>query len=319
MRTAQALVEPPRDVGRHHSPNVRGGELDRERHVIQAVADLDHRGFVLVGQVEVGSGHARPVDEQLDAVARHAPRARQRGDCPRVLAAYAQGRLTRRQHRDRRRFLQHAVYDARDAGEQMFAVVDHHQRRTRCRPRAQRIERRLPLPLRHPERFEDGRGDQGRPLRAHERRKPHAVGKHGRDFGRDLQRQTRLADPARPGQRHQPLVRHECGQLLHLVGPADEARALHRQVARKLVERVQRRELLGPELPDDHRVPKVAQAVLAEVAQRQARHEIRGDAREQHLATVARGHDPRGAVDRRTEVVTVALLHLARVESRSAP
>ena len=43
---------------------------------------------------------------------------------------------------------------------------------------------------------------------------------------------------------------------------------------------------------------EVAQAVLAEVAQRQTRHEIRGDRRHQHLTPVARGHDPRGAVDR---------------------
>ena len=57
--------------------------------------------------VEVGAGHPSPVDEQLDAVARHAVGARQRGHRPGVLAAHAERRLTRRQHRDRRRRLQH--------------------------------------------------------------------------------------------------------------------------------------------------------------------------------------------------------------------
>ena len=65
----EALIEPPGDVGRRHPAHARGGELDRERHVIEPLADLDDRGLVVGGEREVGAGHPRPVDEQLDAVA----------------------------------------------------------------------------------------------------------------------------------------------------------------------------------------------------------------------------------------------------------
>ena len=70
----QPLIEPSGDVGRRHPAHARAaGELDRERHVIEPLADLDDRGLVLGrSSVEVGAGHPGPVHEQLDAVTRHA-------------------------------------------------------------------------------------------------------------------------------------------------------------------------------------------------------------------------------------------------------
>ena len=72
---------------------------------------------------------------------------------------------------------------------------------------------------------------------------PHPVGELPGQLGRDLERQAGLADPAHSGQRDEPMGRHQFAQHLHLVVTADEARRLHRQVARHRVQGPQRREL----------------------------------------------------------------------------
>ena len=253
----QPLIEAPGDVGGRHPAHARGRELDRERYVIEPLADLDDRGFVLVGEREVGAGHPRPVDEQLDAVARRAARSPTTGPRP------TRARRARR-----------AAPDSSPASRP-WSTTPTRGRRPR-RPRSSRcsqlsITTNASRVLAHAHNvstagspWRSGTPNASRIVAATSAPSSSAASdanhtpslELGRDLGRDLQRQARLADPARPGQRHQPLVRDERGELLHLVGPADEARALHRQVARQLVERAQRRELLGAELPDEHRAAR---------------------------------------------------------------
>ncbi len=61
-------VEPPlqalEQLGRAHRRHPRGGQLDRQRHTVQAPADLHHRRSVLHGQREVGVHRAGPLHEQ---------------------------------------------------------------------------------------------------------------------------------------------------------------------------------------------------------------------------------------------------------------
>ena len=69
-------------------------------------------------------------------------------------------------------------------------------------------------------------------------------GKRLHQLGGHLQGQAGLAASPRPGDRHQPLVADQGGQLGDLGGPADEGGALDRQVVGAQVQGAQRRELV---------------------------------------------------------------------------
>ena len=59
---------------------------------------------------------------------------------------------------------------------------------------------------------------------------------------------------------------YERGEFLYLVDAANKARTLHGQVPGKVVERAERRKLVGAELPDEHRAAEITQAMLAEIS-----------------------------------------------------
>ena len=61
----QPLVEPLQQLRRGKQLHARGGELDRERQVVETRADLRDDGAVAV-QDEVGPDRARPLGEELD-------------------------------------------------------------------------------------------------------------------------------------------------------------------------------------------------------------------------------------------------------------
>ena len=86
---------------------------------------------------------------------------------------------------------------------------------------------------------------------------------------------------------------------------------LHRQVPRHRVQRPQRRELdprpVGAHLEQMLATGQVAQAVLAQIDQLDARHHRRRRRRHQDLAAVTGGHHPRRPVQHRPEVVAAAL------------
>jgi hypothetical protein len=310
----QPLVEPTHDVGRSHPPHPGRGELYGQRDVVEALADLDDGGLVVVAQSDVSSHHLGPVHEQLDAVDRPAACARQRGHRPDVFASHPQQRLTGHHHRQDGRRLQHPVDDLGHLGEQVLAVVDHHQGLAGAGPATQGVEHRLSLAFGHAQRGEDGCRHQGPLLQRGEAHEPGPVFELGGDLGGDLEGQARLAHPARTGQRNEPLARDAGGELFHLLGPADEAGALHGQVPGQLVQGPKRWELAGAELPDKHGAAQVPQAMLAQIAKHQAGHELGRHPRDQHLPAVAGGHEPGGAVHRRAEVVAVALVDLAGVD-----
>ena len=72
---------------------------------------------------------------------------------------------------------------------------------------------------------------------------PRPIGEGRKLVGRGLHRQPGLADPARPGHRHQRRPRHRRGQPGQLGRAAHERAQLHRQVPRERRQRPQRREL----------------------------------------------------------------------------
>ena len=54
------------DLGQRQRPHPRRRQLDRQRHTIQAPADLAHRRGIVVADGEIGPSMAGPVGEQFD-------------------------------------------------------------------------------------------------------------------------------------------------------------------------------------------------------------------------------------------------------------
>ena len=107
---------------------------------------------------------------------------------------------------------------------------------------------------------------------------------------------------------------HQLGELFHLDLTPDEARRLHRQVARYRVHRPQRwkvrHQTLGAHLEQTSSPRKVAKAVLAKIEPVAARHQCRRRRGDQDLAAVPRVHHPGGPVQHGPEVVVTATVGL---------
>src|SRR5689334_13072814 len=135
------------------------------------------------------------------------------------------------------------------------------------------------------------------------------------------QRQPGLADPARPGQRHQPHPRlaEETGQFTHGLLPPDQRRGPPRQRARApLGQGVDRREVGGKvsmgQLVDKLRLGQIAQPELPQLLKAKSAaqtpcHQIAGGLSDQHLPALRGRLHPGTPVDRRV-VDIVAFLHM---------
>ena len=102
-----------------------------------------------------------------------------------------------------------------------------------------------------------------------------------------------------------------------------EGGARNGQVVRQRVERAQRRKFARQ--PCDFNLPyvlgfgEILQSLLSEINEHRAggqiaMREFTGSAGEQDLAAVTDSHEPRDAVDRRSEIVTVALVGCAAMQ-----
>ena len=69
---------------------------------------------------------------------------------------------------------------------------------------------------RHAQRRGDHVGQGRRITNRRQLDQPHPIGELAHQLGRDLHRQAGLADPAHPGERHQPMGPHQLDELLHL-------------------------------------------------------------------------------------------------------
>ena len=167
----------------------------------------------------------------------------------------------------------------------------------------------------------DPGGDQHRVADRLERHEEHAVREVVRDAGGELERQSRLARAARPGQREQP-GRAEQGRGLGQLGVAtDEGRQLRRQVVGMGVGCPRRGELGRQPVDDDldqvDRRQQVLEAEGAQITQRDAGWQVR---RQQPARRV--GHEDLAAVgDRRDarRLVDVDADHPAAAGSRLRP
>ena len=109
--------------------------------------------------------------------------------------------------------------------------------RARLQVRAQRVQRRATRLLGHVEHANGFAGDQRRVAQRRQVQEPHAVRVQVQLFGRHLQRQPRLAQPAHAEQRDQPRLLQRVLDLVQLAFAADERAALVRQVVGDVLDR----------------------------------------------------------------------------------
>ena len=155
---------------------------------------------------------------------------------------------------------------------------------------------------------------------------PDPVGEFSGQLGGDLHRQARLTRAARAGQRDEPVVGERLADAVHFRLAPDETRQLHRKtLGGNGIGGAKRREVVVQigvaELHHPFGAGQIAQRMGAEVGQRDVGRELVDDkrfrrTREHRLAAVGEIAQPRGAVDRRADVVAlVAQLHVAGVHA----
>jgi hypothetical protein len=220
------------------SRGTRRGQLDRERQSVQPAADLGDRGGVRLVQAEAGQHRGRACHEERhggiagDRRQVRPPRIRQRQRRYRigVLAAQAQRRPAGGEYLQRRTGGQQ-VRHVWPGVEQVLHVVQHQQARRPEQVVAQR-RRRPSTRLAQPERLGHGAEQQPRLGDVGQR---HELRYETGFAARELQRQPRLAAPARPGQRQQAHIRplHEAARGRQLALPPDERGERHRQRTRR--------------------------------------------------------------------------------------
>ena len=205
-------IEAAQDVGRRQHPRARRGELDREGDSVEDLADPDDSGQVLVGQLEEGIGGGRALDEEFDGgrrarpcqrIGRRGVVGRERIDVVHPFPAHTEHNATRGQECGIRRDRVQLDQNRRGADDLLEVVEDEqHPALVQCE--------REPLfqlqagGLADAERIADRRQQQLGLQHVLERHEDDAVREERRSRLGGGDREPALADPPRPGERHEP-------------------------------------------------------------------------------------------------------------------
>ena len=291
----EVVLEPGDDLFGRQELDPRRGELDGQRHPVQPRGDPADRRRVGVRQLEGGSHRAGTGHEQLggfeplERCRRHAcairpgrfsrsssgqPRRvrwrRQPGHGELLLAVDAQRGPAGDEDPQARRAGEH-LGQHRGRVDHLLEVVEDEQHPAFAQRLGDAVDHGPVRLVGHADRARDGRRDQLPFPDRLQRDEPDPVGEVVGGGGRDLQRQTRLADATRPGERQQPRPAQQPERLLELVASSDEGRQLGRQIVRPGVDRMERREFRrqidGHHLGEPLGGEQVLEAVLAEIAQ----------------------------------------------------
>ena len=154
---------------------------------------------------------------------------------------------------------------------------------------------------------------------------PRPVATVGRDGQRVFDRQPGLARTPWSDDRDEPMVDDRSCERREFVTATDERRSKRGQliVANRCGAQHTRRFAVDHQLLNRLRLLQILELVKPPILhgdpRRQHRHQLSGSARRHHLAAVGGRHQPRRAVDRRAEVVAVALVDLTGVDRHPDP
>ena len=294
LEQVEPLGEAREDLRRGEDARPGCGQLERERQLVQAPAELGDRLVRL---------ELRARAEELDSV-----RLGQRGHRVIDLAADAKELAARDQQlqvgapleqlAQVRRRLDHLLEVVEQEHElPLFDVLGEALLGAQCLRDRLHHERRL---AQRGERDpEDPRLERGHEL-----------------CGR-LERKPRLAGATRPGERQEPrTVPEQADKLIALPPSADEGGDRPRQVGVR--DRLQRREALGAELEERDRLVEVLQPVLAELGQLTIDERARRG-RDDDLSAVPRGGDAGSPVELTPGIALARQARLSGVQAHPDP
>ena len=211
-RRAERCVQALGDLAWGQQPAAGGRQLDRQRQPVDAPADLrDGRG-VAVAELEVRIVRSRALGEQRDrldacqrlrVLDRRAVGQRERRDRVALLGLQRERLAAGGEHGQRGTGTQQAA-DERSGGEHVLEVVGDQQQVLGGEEAFGGLVGGLAREDDDPERSDDRRRHVLRSLHGGERHEVRAVGEVRLDGARGLERESRLADPARPGECEQP-------------------------------------------------------------------------------------------------------------------
>ena len=208
-----------------------GRELDRERHAVEAPADLGDGREVGGRDGELGLGRSGPLDEQLHGVGRldgvrvgvRAGKP-QRAEGDDLLAVDREPLAAGGEEADVRARLDDLLREVARGVEQVLAVVEHEEQVLRPEVLDDALRQVHARAARHRERRRDDLGQGVGAVCCRELAEPGTVRVVGEHLRGDLHGEARLADAADTGERDHRRRTQRVGDLAELLVAADERR-----------------------------------------------------------------------------------------------
>ncbi len=325
----EAAPQAVAQLGRREQAKSRRSQLDRQGQPVEPRADLADDRRRLVIEAEAGPRLTPALDEERHCGGGHRTgrpgRQRERRHGQELLATDPQ-RLAARHEECELRASADQLGGVIGGRHHLFEVVEDEEELARPKVLGERVPQVVVARHREASRLGDRDEDGDGFARLRQVDEEDAVGVVLEDVRRRLDGQSRLADPARAGERHEPdrVAPKQPRELVELGRATDQRRRRARQVVRCRVDRAQRREI-GVEALRRHLVEplgrrQVLEAMLAEVSQARAgRHraadERSGRLRREDLAAMGRRHDPRRPMDVDTDVDAAGQLGVSGMDA----
>jgi hypothetical protein len=231
-----------------------GGELDRDRKLIDCIADRVH----LVVLLKAGAHRRSALDEERMAVAR-----RHRRNLVDALGSKAEAFTARRDHDHIGAAGDDLADELGNPRDEVLAVVDDDQRTARLERGDERGSGLEARPVANFQRSSKRRANRGLVSQRRQGDSVHTIRESIRRFGRGLEREARFSGPSGSGERDEPriLAVEEFHDLAELALATEEGGGRNRKV--RPVEALEGGELSVAELEDALGCSEILEPVLA--------------------------------------------------------